>query len=117
MSSNYLAPTASELERDWGLVLDEEWQTDVAAGDRAPIVRRFGVGAAAQREAVLARFGLIAASAKSARSPGSTAHARSETAATRSAFKHAYASRQWCIVPAQCIYVPYYAEGSKRAER
>ncbi|HEY4956188.1 MAG TPA: SOS response-associated peptidase family protein [Caldimonas sp.] len=117
MSSNFLAPTPSELERDWGLVLDDDWQTDVAGGDFAPIVRRFGLGAAAQREAVLARFGLIPATAKSARAPGSTVNARSETAATRSAFKAAYAQRQWCIVPAQCLYVPYYTEGSKRAER
>ena len=33
MSSNFLAPTSSELERDWGLVLDDEWSTDVAGGD------------------------------------------------------------------------------------
>jgi putative SOS response-associated peptidase YedK len=117
MSSNFLAPTSSELERDWGLVLDDEWSTDVAGGDYAPIIRRYGVGAAAQREAVLARFGLIPASAKSARAPGATVNARSETAATRSVFKAAYAQRQWCIVPAQCLYVPYYADGSKRAER
>ena len=38
-------------------------------------------------------------------------------AATRSTFKNAFAQRQWCIVPAQCLYVPYYAEGAKRAER
>ena len=117
MSSNFLAPTSSELERDWGIVLNDEWATDVGAGDYAPIIRRFGLGAAAQREAVLARFGLIPASAKAARAPGATVNARSETAATRSVFKAAYAQRQWCIVPAQCLYVPYYAEGSKRAER
>ncbi len=90
--------------------------TSSAATSR-PIIRRFGLGAAAQREAVLARFGLIPSTAKTARSPGSTVNARSETAATRSAFKNAFAQRQWCIVPAQCLYVPYYAEGSKRAER
>ena len=117
MSSNFLAPTPSELERDWGIALDDDWSTDVVGGDYAPIIRRFGLGAAAQREAVLARFGLIPATAKTARSPGSTVNARSETAATRTAFKNAYAQRQWCIVPAQCLYVPYYAEGSKRAER
>ena len=117
MASNYLAPTASELERDWGLVLDAEWQTDVAAGETAPIIRRFGEGAAAQREAVLARFGLVPATAKSVRSANSSVNARAETAATRSTFKHAFANRQWCIVPAQCIYVPYYAEGAKRSER
>ena len=55
MSSNFLAPTSSELERDWGVVLNDEWASDVAGGDYAPIVRRFGVGAAAQREAVMAR--------------------------------------------------------------
>jgi putative SOS response-associated peptidase YedK len=117
MASNYLAPTASELEREWGLVLEEEWQPDVAAGEIAPIIRRFGEGAAAQRQAVLARFGLIPTTAKSARAPSSSVSARAETAATRSTFKHAFASRQWCIVPAQSIYVPYYAEGAKRAER
>ena len=77
----------------------------------------FGVGAAAQREAVLARFGLIPATAKTARAPGSTVNAKSETADTRSAFKSAYAQRQWCIVPAQCLYVPLYADDAKRSER
>jgi len=117
MSSNFLAPTSSELERDWGIVLGDDWATDVVGGDYAPIIRRFGLGAAAQREAVLARFGLIPSTAKTARSPGSTVNARSETAATRSAFKNAFAQRQWCIIPAQCLYVPFYADGSKRAER
>ena len=56
MSSNFLAPTPAELERDWGLVLEDDWYADVAAGDHAPIIRRYGVGAAAQREAVLARL-------------------------------------------------------------
>jgi putative SOS response-associated peptidase YedK len=117
MASNYLAPTASELEREWGLVLDADWQTDVAAGETAPIIRRFGEGAAAQRQAVLARFGLVPATAKSMRSANSSVNARTETAATRSTFKHAFANRQWCIVPAQCIYVPFYTEGAKRSER
>ncbi len=117
MSSNFLAPTPSELERDWGLALDDDWHVDVAGGDYAPIIRRFGVGAAAQREAVLGRFGLIPASAKTMRSPRSTVNASAEIAATKSTFKNAFAHRQWCIVPAQCLYVPHYAEGSKRAER
>lgn len=117
MSSNFLAPTSSELEREWGLALDDDWSTDVTGGDYAPIIRRFGLGEAAQREAVLARFGLIPSTAKTARAPGSTVNARSETTASRTAFKNAFAQRQWCIVPAQCLYVPYYADGSKRAER
>ena len=117
MSSNFLAPTASELERDWGLVLDDDWSTDVARGELAPIIRRFGLGAAAQRQAVVARFGMIPATAKSPRVSASAVNARTETAATRPSFKAAYAQRQWCIVPAQCLYVPYYADGSAHAER
>ncbi len=117
MSSNFLAPTASELERDWGLVLDDDWSSDVARGDHAPIIRRFGLGAAAQRQAVVARFGMIPASAKSPRISAAAVNARSETAATRPSFKNAYALRQWCIVPAQCLYVPYDADDSGHAER
>ncbi len=118
MSSNYLAPTPSELEREWGLLLPGEWHTDVVAGEYAPIIRRFGIGEAAQREVVLARFGLLPASAKSEKPAATTVNARSETAATRSAFKGAFAARQWCIVPAQSLYVPCYgADDPKTPER
>jgi putative SOS response-associated peptidase YedK len=116
MSTNYLAPTSAELEREWGQTLADEWNTDVIAGDFAPIIRRFGVGAAAQREVVLARFGLLQASAKAVRPPASSVNARTETAATRTSSKGAWSGRQWCIVPAQSFYVPYYGEDSKRPE-
>ncbi len=117
MSTNYLAPTTAELERAWGQTLADDWHTDVVAGDFAPIIRRYGVGAAAQREVCLARFGLLQSSAKATRPPGSTVNLRTETAATRIASKGAWAGRQWCIVPAQCFYIPFYGEGSKRSER
>ena len=117
MTSNYLAPTSSELERDWGLMIDDDWPTDIVGGDFAPIVRRFGVGDAAQKEAVIARFGLLPSTAKTEKPPASSVNARSETAATRSSFKGAYMQRQWCIIPAQCLYVPYFADGAKRPER
>jgi len=117
MSTNYLAPTAAELEREWGLSLADDWQTDIGPGDFAPIVRRFGLGEAAQREIVVARFGLLPAAAKAVKAAASTVNARTETAASRSAFKTAWAERQWCIVPAQCFYVPYYADDGKRSER
>jgi len=117
MATNFLAPTPAELEREWGLTLPDEWTTDIVAGDFAPIIRRYGVGEAAQRELVLARFGLQQASAKAVRAPASTVNARTETAATRSAFKGAWAGRQWCIVPAQCFYVPFYPDDAKKSER
>ena len=113
MSSNYLAPTASELEREWGLLLAGEWHTDVVAGEYAPIIRRFGLGEAAQRETVLARFGLVPSSAKSPKAPATTVNARSETAATRSSFKAAFAAKQWCIIPAQSLYVPAVRQRSE----
>ena len=111
MASNFLAPTAHELERDWGLVLDADWPTDVRPGDHAPVIRRFGEGAAAQREVVLARFGLLPSLAKAARPPAQTVNARAETLAARTAFKTAYQQRQWCIVPAQCFYVSLHSAG------
>ena len=117
MSSSYLAPTAAELERDWGLLIDDDWQTDIGPGRYAPVIRRFGVGAAAQREAVLARFGLAPSTAKSLRSPSSTVNARSETASTRSAFKGAWADRQWCIVPAACLYLLRHGPDGTPPER
>ena len=52
-----------------GETLPEEWSTDIVAGDFAPIIRRYGVGEAAQREVVLARFGLQQATAKGVRAP------------------------------------------------
>lgn len=117
MSINYLAPTPAELEREWGQTLADDWHTDVVAGDFAPIIRRYGVGDAAQREVCLARFGLLQSSAKAMRPPASTVNSRTETAASRTASKGAWAGRQWCIVPAQCFYVPYYGEDAKRSER
>ena len=90
MSSNFLAPTASELEARLGhraqrRVGDRRRRRRLRA-DRPPLRPR---RRRAQREAVLARFGLIPPTAKTARSPGSTrqrplrdrgdAHRRSRT--------------------------------------
>jgi len=118
MVTNYLAPTATELEREWGLAPDADWPADVTRGDEAPIIRRFGVGAAAQREVVLARFGFLPASAKSEQLARSPLNARAEIVASRSTFKAAYAERHWCIIPALALYVPRYgADGQSQRWR
>jgi putative SOS response-associated peptidase YedK len=117
MCTNFLAPVPDQLERDWGVSLDGDWPTDAHPGDTAPIIRRIGEGAAAQRQAVLARFGLLPASAKAEKPAGSTVNAKTESAASRSAFKGAFLGRQWCIVPAHAFYVPYWPENAKRSER
>ena len=117
MCTNFLAPIPDQLERDWGVSVDGDWPTDVHPGDHVPVIRRYGVGDAAQREVVLARFGLLPASAKVEKPAGSTVNAKTESAATRSAFKGAFLNRQWCIVPAHAFYVPLWPENAKRSER
>lgn len=117
MCTNFLAPRSDQLERDWGVTVDGDWPTDVHPGDHVPIIRRWGIGEVAQREGVLARFGLLPASAKVEKPAGSSVNAKTETAATRSNFKGAFLAKQWCIVPAHAIYVPYWAENAKRSER
>ena len=117
MASNFLAPTPSELERDWGLVLEADWALDVRPGVQAPIVRRFGEGAAAQREVVLARFGLVPQRTEGVKPPAQAINARAETMAERATFQAACAQRQWCIVPAQCFYVPLYDTPGEKPRR
>ena len=110
-------PTGCGRERGWGLALGREGYVGVRRVGLAAIIRGFGRGAAAQREAVLARFGMIAPTAKSARSTASTVNARTETAATRPSSRNAYVQRQWCTVPAQCLYEPSHAHFRPHAER
>jgi hypothetical protein len=98
MATNFLAPTPAELEREWGQTLSEEWNTDIVAGDFAPDhppLRRRRSGAARDRPGPLRPAAGIG---QGVRPPGSTVNARTETAATRSAFKGRWAGRQWCIV-------------------
>ena len=117
MASNFLAPTSSELERDWGLVLEGEWPVDIRAGAVAPIVRRYGEGAAAQREVILARFGLVPQRSEGVKPMAQAINARAETMAQRPTFQTACEQRQWCIVPAQCFYVPLYTAAGEKAKR
>ena len=116
MCNHYSTLKDAELvRRQFGVPLPAgEWKTDVYPGDCAPIIRRAHSGPAGQadepgqREAVLARFGLIPWFAKSEKLAYSTMNARTETAATTASYRRPFRQRQWCIVPAQRFFEPYY---------
>ena len=97
-----------QVQGDWN------WKLDVYPGHPAPIIRRAEAGG---RECVMARFGLVPWWSKTEKVNWSTMNARSETAATKPAFKAPFARRQWCIVPAWERFEPFYAPGAKRSER
>jgi len=84
----------------------EPWPPETFPGYCAPVVVRRGTDAAMQ----VARFGLIPPWSKDAQhareiSRG-TYNARSETAATKPSFRHAWAARQWALVPMECFFEP-----------
>ena len=100
---------AGLVRRQFGVPLPAgAWKTDVYPGDSAPIIRRPHGGQAGEREAALARFGLIPWFAKSEKLAYSTMNARSETAAATASYRRPFRQRQWCIVPAQRFFEPYY---------
>ena len=116
MCNHYSTLKDAELvQRQFGVPLPAgDWKTDVYPGDSAPIIRRAHSGHAGQagepgqREAVLARFGLIPWFATSQKLAYSTMNARNETVATTASYRRPFRQRQWCIVPAQRFFEPYY---------
>ena len=118
MSSNFLAPTPSELERDWGLVLDDDWhdrrRRRRLRADHPPLRRRRR-GAARGRARPLrpdpvdaprprARPARPSTRAPRPRRRGRRSRTRSRSASGASSRRSASTCR-------------YYADGSKRAER
>lgn len=114
---NYLAPSPSELVRNWDVSFADEWQPEVYPGDRVPIIRRRVAGYAGPREVVMARFGLLPSTSKVEKAAGTNVNLRSEVASTRPGTRAAYLERQWCIIPARSFFVPYLEAGSTDAER
>lgn len=94
------------LEKFGSVLPSGLWERDIYSSYEAPVIRRIQSGA--QREAIRARFGLVPRFAPSERIKYSTMNAKSETVASKDAFKLPYKQRQWCIVPAEAFYEPYY---------
>ncbi len=110
MCSNYTPPTRESLSKHFGVDLPaEDWKEETYPGYLAPIIRLAEDGTG-ELECVNACFGMLPhwADLKLSRH---TYNARSETVASKPSFRHAFAKRQLCIVPAESIFEPNYETG------
>ena len=89
-------------------VPDLEARYNIAPTQPVPVVRRLRPGGPRQLD--LLRWGLSLAPAEGARGSGPIINARSESVATRSAFRDAYRRRR-CLIPADGFYE--WADGPK----
>ncbi|HEY8706639.1 MAG TPA: SOS response-associated peptidase family protein [Burkholderiaceae bacterium] len=119
MCNNYRTfKDAENLQRKFGVPLPQgTWTPEVYPGYDAPIIRRPRDGEPGQREAVVARFSLLPWWAKSEKLMFATMNARTETITAAASYKGPVKHRQWCIVPAERFYEPYYAPGATKSER
>lgn len=110
MCANYTPSKRSALPTSFGVEPPaEDWKEEAFPGYLAPIVRIAEDGSG-DMESVNACFGLVPSWAELKLSRH-TYNARSETVASKPSFRHAYAKRQWCIVPAESIFEPNYESG------
>ncbi len=86
-----------------------DWKAEAYPGYLSPIIRLDEDGSG-QLACDTACFGMVPhwADLKLARH---TYNARSETVASKPSFRHAYAKRQLCIIPADAIFEPNYESG------
>lgn len=96
---------------------EASWPAETFPGYAAPVVVRAGQGAALR----VARFGLVPPWSKDAQharelSRG-TYNARSETAAVKPSFRHAWAARQWALVPMACFFEPCWEDAPTHSGR
>lgn len=91
-------------------------KAEVFPGYSAPFIRRppeleSGDDAVPSREIVAGRFGLLPHWAKDEKLCKSTYNARSETVATKPAFRDAWRQARHCIIPAEAFYEPDWRSG------
>ena len=99
-----------------------ELKKDVFPGYSAPFVRRprerdSGDEAVPEREACIGLFGLLPHWAKDTKLTKTTYNARSETVATKPAFRDAWKTAKHCIIPAWAFYEPDWRTGKHVATR
>ena len=110
------------FQAQWRQPPAEEFKQDVFPGYTAPFVRRppelsSGDEAVPAREAVVGSFGLLPHWAKDAKLAKSTYNARSETVASKPAFRDAWRAAKHCIIPAWAFYEPDWRTGKHVATR
>jgi putative SOS response-associated peptidase YedK len=88
------------------------WPSETYPGYDAPVVVRAGQGFAL----ATAQFGLVPPWSKDARHARELArgtyNARSETAAIKPSFRHAWSARQWALVPMECFFEPCWEDAA-----
>lgn len=116
MCANYRPSTRDQLQQHFGVAApDSEYQAEAFPGSMAPLIRLPRADAlAGDRACALGMFGLVPHWADT-RLARQTYNARTETAAAKPSFRHAYRHRQFCIVPLSSFYEPSYESG--KAER
>lgn len=108
MCANYAPTRPDRLRAVFGVSPErEDYVDDAYPGYVAPIV----LGTAGERRAELAVFGLIPPWSRDGKNFRQCYNARVETVADKPSFRHAWKSRQWCVVAADAIYEPNYESG------
>jgi putative SOS response-associated peptidase YedK len=97
-------------------------KSEVFPGLSAPFIRRpkeYGIGdeAVPNREVLVGRFGLLPHWAKNEKLCKSTYNARSETVATKPAFRDAWKRAQHCIIPIEAFWEPDWRTGKAKWTR
>lgn len=110
MCSNYTPPKPDAVRQHFGVsAVPDTYKDETYPGYLAPIVRIADDGSGAL-ECVNACFGMVPHWAERTLARH-TYNARSETVASKPSFRHAYARRQWCIIPAESFFEPSYESG------
>ena len=110
MCSNYTPPKSDAVRRHFGVQnVPEDYKPETYPGYLAPIVRIADDGSG-ELECVNACFGMVPHWAELTLARH-TYNARSETVASKPSFRHAFAKRQWCIIPVESFFEPSYESG------
>jgi putative SOS response-associated peptidase YedK len=114
MCANYAPTSAGRLRNFFGVSPPrDDYVDDAYPGHVVPVV----FGEAGGRRAELAVFGLIPPWSRDGKNFRQCYNARSETVAEKPSFRHAWKSRQWCVVPADAFYEPSYESGKAQRWR
>lgn len=120
MCTNFIPSARTDfLDKRLGTVAPAApgWPAETYPGYNAPVVVRSSGGAAVQ----LAQFGLVPPWSKDARHARELArgtyNARSETVAIKPSFRHAWAARQWALVPMECFFEPCWEDAASQGGR
>jgi len=121
MCSHYESPGHEEVSQAFGVAMPAQGVLNLWPGYQGPFLRASlnpdDDDAPAAFELMQGTFGLIPAWSKDAKMARRTYNARSETAAEKPSFRHAWRQAQHCIIPAQAIYEPDWRSGKAVATR